>query len=115
MNQAATLLIVVFVLAAFAGGVFYLSRYLFRRAVRSVISLFRKEGATSPSTATTPEKLGIVQAGYFDRAFKLRDYRPYALRLLGEANIIRRTEDGTLYLSEEELERSPVRRSVGIK
>ncbi len=41
---------------------------------------------------------------------RFRDYRPYAIRLLGQAEIILGTEEGGLYLSEEKLEGSPVKK-----
>ncbi len=94
---------------------FYVSRLLFYRAVRQVVFLFRKRGATSPKSATTLEDLGLAGGGLRDRLFKPRDYRPYALRLLAQANIIRETEEGKVYVSEAELERSPVKKLARIK
>jgi hypothetical protein len=47
--------------------------------------------------------------------FRMRDYKPYATRLLGQANVIRSTEDGLVYLSEDELEHSPVKRFAGLE
>jgi hypothetical protein len=103
------LLIVTLILVAF-----YVPRFMVRRAVRNLVSTFRKLGATSPTTGTTPEELGLA-SGMFDRLFKPRDYRPSALLMLKQANIIRTTEQGTLYLSEEELERSPLKALAKIK
>lgn len=93
----------------------YVPRFLLRKATRDVLSLFRRRGATNPTKATTLEQLGLVQGSHLERLTRLRDYRPYALRLLTQANVIRATEGGTLYLSEETLEHSPVKRFAGIK
>ena len=105
---------VVIVVLLFAGA-FYVSRLLFYKAVRQVVFLFRKRGATSPKSAATLEDLGLAGGGLRDRLFKPRDYRPYALRLLAQANIVRETEEGKAYLSEAELERSPVKKVARIK
>jgi hypothetical protein len=86
-----------------------LSRHLYRKALRDLVSLFRELGATSSVRAAAPDELGLTRGSPFDRMFRLRDYRPQALRVLGQANIVRATEEGKLYLSEEELERSPVK------
>jgi hypothetical protein len=61
------------------------------------------------------EQLGVVQRSRLERMTKLRDYRPYAVRLLTNTNVIRTTEEGTMYLSEETLEHSPVKRFARIK
>ncbi len=107
-GQTATVLILVLLIAVLIFVAIYVPRFLMRRAVRSVIALFRRQGATSPDKATTLEELGLVRGSPFDRMFKVRDYRPYAARLLGQANILRATDEGTVYLSEADLENSPV-------
>ena len=96
-------------------GVIYVPRLLLRKATRNVVSLFRRRGATSPASATTLEQLGLVEKRGLEKVGRLRDYRPYALRLLTQANVIRATEEGTLYLSEETLKNSPVKGFAGIK
>lgn len=103
------ILIMILVIAALVAAAVLTSRYLVRKAVRNVVALFRERGATSPKSATTAEELGLVKAGLIDGMFKVRDYRPDALRLLGQANIIKMTAEGKLYLSEEELADSRVR------
>jgi hypothetical protein len=90
-------------------------RYRLRRAMRQLVAAFRRQGATSPAKGTTLEKLGIVRVNPLEGMLKGRDYRPEALRLLKEANIIRATEAGTLYLSEDELEHSTLKILARIK
>ena len=107
-GQTATVLILVILIAVLIFVAIYVPRFLMRRAVRSVITLFRRQGATSPDNATTLEELGLVRGSPLDRMFKVRDYRPYAARLLGQANILRATDEGKVYLSEVDLENSPV-------
>jgi hypothetical protein len=93
----------------------YVPRLLLRKATRNVVSLFRGRGAVSPKRATTLEQLGLAPRSRLEKLTRVRDYRPYALRLLKETNVIRATEDGTLYLSEETLENSPVKRFARIE
>ena len=109
MGGQTTALVMVLLVGAGVATMVYVSRFLYRRAMRDLVSLFRERGATSPSNAVTPEELGLVRASPFENMFRLRDYRPQALRVLGKANIVRATEAGGLYLSEEELKRSPIK------
>ena len=106
-----TLLLIVALLAA----VFFIPRFLTSRAVRVVVSIFRQHNATSPTTAATLEELGLGQKGLREKMFRSRDYKPYALRMLVQADIIRATEEGKVYLSEEALENSPTKEFARIK
>jgi hypothetical protein len=60
-------------------------------------------------------ELGIGPRDFVGRMTKTRDYRPYAIQMLRQSNVIIQTETGRLYLSEDELSRSPVKRSAGIQ
>ena len=92
-----------------------MSRYFVKKAVRDVVLTFRERGALDAKRARTPQELGLVRPGVFDRMLKARDYKPDALRLLGRANIVQVTEDGRLFLSEKELENSNVKSNAGIE
>ena len=109
-----TTIFIIVMLLILVVGVYFIPRFLVRKAVKKVVALFRAREATSPATALTAQELGLVQPRFMDRMFRMRDYRPHALRALVQANIIKVTEDGALYLSEEELERSPIRDFVGV-
>lgn len=110
-----TALAIVIMLALLVAVLVYVPRFFVKRAMRKVVAIFRKVGATSPKQATTLESLGLVQAGFVDRMFKPRDYRPQAARLLIQVGIILPTDDGTYYLSEQALEDSPVKKWAGIE
>jgi hypothetical protein len=114
-GQTTTALVVALLTGTLIVLVIYVPRFLLKKAMRNVVSLFRERGAISPMRATTPEELGLVPGSPFDRVLGRRDYRPNALRLLGQANIIRTTEESKLYLSEEELEHSPAKRFARIE
>jgi hypothetical protein len=96
-------------------GAVYLSRFLIKKAMRDVVSVFRRRGALNPKGALTAEDLGLVKGRFTDRMFRVRDYKPDALRLLAQANVVKITEDGRLYLSEAELADSTVKRFAGIR
>ena len=93
----------------------YIPRFLVRKALRQIVALFRAREATSATSATTLEELGLVRGSPLDRMFKMRDYRPNALSLLQQSGIIRVTETGRVYLSEDALENSPVKGFARIK
>jgi hypothetical protein len=88
---------------------FYVQSLLTKKAIRDVVSRFRERGATSPEKAAWEEELGLARRDFLGRMGRPRDYKPQAMRLLGQKNIIRATEEGRLYLSEEELRHSPLK------
>lgn len=96
MNGTATLLLVLLVLVV---GSFFLSRHLARGALRDLIKAFARVQALDPDSAVTPEEVGVVHRGLFNPRMGLRDYRPAALRLLMQGDIVRQTADGRVYLS----------------
>lgn len=111
-----TTLVLVLILAALVAAAVYVPRYRLRRALRNVVLSFRAQGATSPKTAKTLEELGLARSGNpFDALLRARDYRPYALRALGQADILRAGPQGRLYLCEDELDRSPLKGFARIK
>jgi hypothetical protein len=78
------------------------SNFLMRRALKSVIRMFRDGQALTPETARFGADIGI-KGRQFLQMKALRDYKPTALQFLMNNNIIRSTDDGRLYLSEESL------------
>ncbi len=109
------ILVLIVIIVVLATAAVYLTRFFARKATRDVVLLFRARGAISPKTATTAEELKLVRAGVFQGVFKLRDYRPDALHLLVRANIIRATGEGRLYLSEDELAHSQIKKIAKIE
>jgi hypothetical protein len=105
------LLVVLAVIATYV----YALRFLTKKALRDVVALMRKEGATNPKGAKTLMELGLERKNVFDRMFSRRDFRPGALRMLAQANIVRAIEGDRVYLSEDELEHSPVKQFARIE
>ena len=76
-----------------------LSMVLARRAICTVVNTFRVYNAVRPENALSVQELGLGMR-YFT---VLRDYRPWALQTLVQANVIRAAEKGGYYLSESTL------------
>jgi hypothetical protein len=112
MKTTVVLIVILGVLLALA---IYVPRLQVRRAMRNLILLFRKREATDPATAVALEEVGVFRRNAVQQMFKSRDYRPLAARALLQTGIIQATEDGKVYLSEYELERSPLKESLHIE
>ena len=92
------IVIIVFILSAFV-----IPRFLVKRALSSVIQIFRQQGALDVKSARTVEELGLSPRSIMQGMFKGRDYKPYALEMLRKADVVQMTEDDRFYLSEEKL------------
>ena len=76
---------------------------LTRRAASKVIKIFCRYDALSVKSAKSAEELGLNPPDFFERMFRPRDYKPYALRMLKQQNIVHTTGDGRLYMTQERL------------
>lgn len=85
---------------------FVLPQWSLRRAIPALIQLFRQHKALSPKDAKTMDELGLKQRSLAQAILRGQDYRVTALQILRNANIVRATDDGRLYLSEEDLQQS---------
>ncbi len=101
-----TLLFVVMIIALI-GLWLTVPQLMMRRAVMKLIKIFRKFNAVGQANAKTLDELGLGHRGL--ERFIVRDYKPRALQVLTGANIIRYTEDGKLYLSEEDLQKTSLK------
>jgi hypothetical protein len=93
------ILLIILALAA----LFFIPRWLIRRAARQVIKIFRAHSATDSKNARTIDELGLRPPGMLERMMRRRDYKPQALDALMQMGVVKVTEDGRLYLSEEKL------------
>jgi hypothetical protein len=109
------IVVVILALLALLVVLFFVPRLLTKRAVRKVVARFRKEGATSPETAKTLAEMRLHNPGALGSMLRFRDYKQYAIRLLGQAQIILGTEEGGVFLSEENLKKSPVNDFAGLE
>jgi len=99
-----TIIVILAVLLLLA--MFVLPQLRLRMAIPSVIRLFRQSNAVGIKNAKTVEELGLKPKNVAQAVFSGRDYKITALQVLRNANVIQSTEDGKLYLSEENLSNS---------
>jgi len=105
------LILVILLLLAIS---FLVSNLLIRRALRAVIKMFRDTQSITPETAKMAEDIGFKKHGLLQ--FRgLRDYKPTALQFLMKNEVVRSTEDGRLFLSEETLAQTGIEIKIGVK
>ncbi len=96
-NYAAILLILImsYLLTMIIGG------WMFKLAIDQVVQIFRGHGALSRDSAKTARELKLEH-----KLFRIRirrDYKPQALGFLISRDVILKTHDDRLYLSERNL------------
>jgi hypothetical protein len=99
-----TIMFVLVVLLLFV--MFILPQLLLRRAIPSVIRIFRQCKAVGVESAKTVEELGLKPKSMFQAILRGREYKITALQVLRNAHVIQSTEEGKLYLSEKDLSNS---------
>jgi len=82
---------------------FVLPQIQLRRAISSVIRTFRQNQAISAQNAKTIDELGLRPKSLSQAMFRGTPHKTTALQVLRNAAVIISTEDGKLYLSEENL------------
>ena len=97
------LLVILMLLTAVFGALYIIPSLMTRRAVSKVIETFCRLNALDAEHAKTLDELGLVPRTFFDRIGRTRDYKPRALNFLKDANVLRATPDGKLYLPRREL------------
>ena len=110
VNAIAIIIIVLLVVLAFLTW-----RFLFQKAVRNVVKIFRLSGAVSAKKAKTLTELGLAPKPILQRVFRPRDYKPQALRLLDQEGCIKLADEGKVWLSEEALQRSRLKQFAKIR
>jgi hypothetical protein len=95
------LLFLVLMVAAFL-TIFYLPVFLMKKAIANVREIFHRHGAIGIKNAKTVDELGLTPPDFWGRLMRLRDYKPHALQYLKQAGIVLMTEEGKLYMAEEQ-------------
>ena len=80
-----------------------LQAFLLKRAVRQVIDRFRECQTLCSQGSKTVAELGLQPRPFFERLFKPRDYKPYALQLLIQRGVVRLTDGDKLCLVENKV------------
>ncbi len=105
-----TIIITILIFVVLLAAIFVIPGWRLKRAMRQVVQIFRRHNATDAKNAKTDDELGLRPRPFLERMFSLRDYKPYALTVLIRAEVVKQTEDGKLYLSEDKLMDSKLRK-----
>lgn len=97
MDAVAILTIVLFMVLSFVVRIM-LTRWMYQRTARRIITRFAESGAIVEARARTLEELDLSLRR---RAIGFRDYRPAVLAELQRSGALIPTEDGRYYLSAE--------------
>lgn len=96
-----------FLLLLALAATFYLSVrisvFMGKRAICKVVNTFRANDAFDPQRALPLEEMGLTARPKLF-SLGLRDYKPYAVQALMQAQVIQATFDDRYYLSEKEEE-----------
>jgi hypothetical protein len=76
----------------------FLPQFLYKRAMKQVITILTRFKAFSAESAKTPRDLGLAQRGWIQNLGRNRDYKPRALQMLIEYKIVLKTADDRVYL-----------------
>jgi hypothetical protein len=97
------ILIITFLLVTFFAAIFVIPGLMVRRAAYKVIDTFCRYEALEPRKAREQGEMGLNPPTFFERFLKPRDYKPHALQMLHQADVVRFTEDGKLYMDQDKL------------
>ena len=84
-------------------GFFVLPRIRIRRAVNQVMAIFERNNALDVRSAKTVDELGLRPPTFLDGMLRMRDFKPYALQILMQTEVVRQTDGGRLYLAQDRL------------
>jgi hypothetical protein len=81
-------------------GIFVLPAFRLKRAILQVIQIFRRQQSFCSSNSKTQDELGLAPPPMWDGFFRLRDFKPFAIRVLVKAGVIHLSENGKMCLQE---------------
>ena len=86
-----------------------LTRYFLRRAMITVVMMFRHHRALDDASAKSKEEIGLINPG-IRQVERIWDYKPTAFRVLLRSGIIRISKDARrFYLSEKLLSQTDLK------
>ena len=101
METTALFILLIIILAVL--GFWVLPRIRIKRAVNQVVAIFERNNALDARSAKTIDELGLRPPTLLQGMMRIRDFKPYALQILMRAEVIRQTDGGKLYLSQDRL------------
>jgi hypothetical protein len=101
MNATALCILLIIIMAIL--GFYVLPRIRIRRAAKQVVAIFERNNALDVRSAKTIDELGLRPPTFLQGMLRIRDFKPYALQVLMSAEVVRQTDGGRLYLSQDKL------------
>jgi hypothetical protein len=99
-----TVLSIFLILFLFFAGLFWIPALMTKNAINQVIRRFCRRNALRRRDALTREELGLNPPTFAERMTKPRDYKPYALKILKDIDVIQVTEEGKMYMDQGKLQ-----------
>jgi len=108
MENSASLFVVLLLTALLFLIVLRIQAFLMKRAVSQVVESFRANHSLCSQGAKTAAELGLQPPNFWQRLYKPRDYKPYALRMLIQRGAVRLSDnDDKMCLLEQKLQNFP--------
>ncbi len=101
MDSNALFILLIVILAIL--GFFVLPRIRIRRAVNQVVAILERSNALDVRSAKTVDELGLSSPTFLEGMLRMRDFKPYALQILMQTEVVRQTDGGRLYLAQDRL------------
>ena len=100
MNPTVLLILLIILLAALG---FLVLRLRMSRAVKQVVAIFERSNALDVRSARTIDELKLRPRTFLQGMGRMRDFKPYALKILMDAEVVCETDGGRLYLVQDKL------------
>jgi hypothetical protein len=104
MHETLSPLLIVVLLVGGLATVLFLRGLLLRKAITKVVRIFRQHHSSCSEASKNIDELGLRPLDFPEKMFKPKDYKPFAVEALIQADIIRVTKDGKACLDEQKLE-----------
>jgi len=101
MNPTVLLILLIILLAIL--GFFVLPQIRIRRAIKQVVAIFERNSALDVRSAKTIDELRLRPRTFLEGMGRIRDFKPYALKILMDAEVVCQTDGGRLYLLQDKL------------
>ena len=101
MNPTVLLILLIIILAIL--GFLVLPQIRIRRAIKQVVAIFERNSALDVRSAKTIDELRLRPRTFLQGIGRIRDFKPYALQILMDAEVVCQTDGGRLYLLQDKL------------
>jgi hypothetical protein len=101
VNTTALLVLLIIILAIL--GFFVLPQIRIRRAIKQVVAILERNNALDARSAKTIDELRLRPRTFLEGIGRIRDFKPYALQILMDAEVVCQTDGGRLYLLQDKL------------